>query len=135
MTLGDKFRAAASKIIAKFSKENGYSTLYSLVDGTDDYDTETGVVTPVYTEHQLYVAFDQLQVGAIILGNRHVEMDPSYTRDSRVAFIAGNDITPVVPKSGDLIMPAGDTERYRVADTVPDQYKALYTCMISRKPE
>lgn len=134
MTLGDKFRAAASRVIAKFCKENGYSTLFSLVESTSDYDTTTGVVAPVYVEYTMYVALDQLQIGAIILGNRHVEMDPGYTRDSQIAYIAGLD-TPVAIKAGDLIRPAGDTKRYRVADTALDMYNALYTCMVSRKPE
>lgn len=135
MTQGEKFRAAAQKIVHKFGKELGYSTLHVIQEPQeDDYDETTGVLTPVYIDVPLYACTDEIAIGSIILGNRHIAMDPNYTRDSKLVYIAGLDVT-AAPKEDDLFTPAGDTERYRIIDVASDMYGSAYLCQTSRWAE
>lgn len=131
MAFGESFRQSASNIIAQFSTELGKS---QVVQRTTTYDASLGEVAADETLHDLYIAFDTIQIGSVILGNKFTKMDPSYLRDKRVAYIAGIDI-PIAPSSDDFIIPAGDTKRYRISDVSEDQYSALYTCLVSKVPE
>lgn len=135
MTKGDKFKAAAQKIIRKFSEELGQSTLYFLEEDLDesDYDTETGIYTPDLTPHLAYMAFDEIWMGEAILGNRFIALDPGYVKDNRVAYVAGADLT-VVPFDGCLVTPAGETGKHKVNYVIPDQYGALYAMFITKVP-
>ena len=134
MSLKEEFQEMASEIIAEFCEPNGVSTIKSHDVVNSTYNDTTGVYTKVYNKTETpYIAFGDIKLGAVILGNRYIEMDPGYLKDYEVAYVAGKDIT-FKPKTGDVIIPAGDTTVKRIAEVNSDMYDALYICYLHGDP-
>ena len=130
MAIGDEFREAAQEIISDFSTELGVSSFYSKTSTT--YNTETGVNVPVFTTHNLLVVSDSLALEMAKTG-QPASLDPQFLSTHRLILIAGLDLS-VVPKPEDEVAPVGEGLRFRISSVDNDQYGALYTCYVDKKP-
>lgn len=129
MNLDTKLKNASQRVIYNFAKLIGTSTFRTLI--SKDYDTDTGVVTPVYVDPNLdlFIAFDNIDENQESISKSTVE-DPNVLEVTRICFIAGIDVT-ADPKEGDLVIAADDGKSYEVVDVSTDMYRALFTCELS----
>ena len=130
MSFETKFTVLAQRLIKKFSEELGDSTFYSKTSTA--YNTETGSNVPTFTSHSLLIVSDSLALEMAKTG-QPAALDPQFLSTHRLILIAGLDLS-VVPKPEDEVSPVGEGLRFKIDVVDSDQYGALYTCYVNKKP-
>ena len=122
-TFGERLGVTAERLVTKFAKEIGESTVSHLVG--DVYDPATGVNVPSYSSHVCLVAFDELSSGE--------KYDEAYVFDHGLSIIAGGHIS-ITPSGGDMITtPEGTTRKIVYVES--DMYGDAYMCHYQKAPQ
>lgn len=123
-----EFKKAAQDVIHEFAEDIGKSTFKSFLSSS--YDAEAGEVVSTFADpsEEVHVAFSKIKAEDFKIRMSAAE-EPSVTQTSRVAYIAGDDIS-YTPKKLDEIIAADDGNTYRVTTVNADMYGALYRCII-----
>jgi len=118
-SLGDKFKEAAKKSVAKYSIGT-----YSYKFGSSVYDPDTGAVSRAPTSKDVPAARYN------ITKDKRDQM--SYTDDTCIVVIAGLELGDVVPQIGGIVV-FPDLTKHRVVWVEPDQYGAAYFLHVTVK--
>jgi len=120
-TFGEKMADVAQSLTRTFSEEIGLSTVKRL--GSDAYNPDTGVYTPVYTTSTAYVVYTKIE--------SEEPLNEKYMQEHEQAIVAGDDLT-FAPKNGDIIVKPDATE-HRIVNVKADKYGAAYVMHVERK--
>lgn len=133
MTLGSEFRETATELIEEFAGELGKGVFKSLVkDPLTSYDPETGVYTGSFTPIDTYMAGDKLT--ELLQQTATLEYRRELLTENSLVYIAGDHITGVKPKEGDIVEPPWSSHGFRVTHVDGDMYKALWILYVTLKP-